>query len=130
MTLDGVLRFVHLLSAATWVGGLIVLGSIAAALRRAGTGPDQMRAMARAYGRVAWPAMVFAVVTGFWQAGRLDADMGDAAMVTKMLLVVATVAAAGVHQLTARLSPPAFRGAVQGLILLLSLATVAAAVAL
>jgi len=128
--MDEALRFVHLLSMSVWVGGLVVLGSIAAGLRRAGAGPDQMRAMARGYGRVAWPAMVLAVITGFWQAERLDVDMGRAAMVAKLALVVAAVGLAGIHQLTARRSSPAVRGLVQGGILLLSLGILAAAVAL
>ncbi len=130
MTLDTAIRFFHLLTAAIWIGGVIVLGSIAAGLRVAGATPELMRAMARGFGRVAWPAMTVAVVAGFWQAGRLDTDMGSAAMVSKMLLVVTVVAVAGIHQLTARRSSPAVRGALQGVILLLSLGVLAAAVAI
>jgi len=130
MTLDGIIRFFHLLAASVWIGGLFVLGSIAANLRRSGAGPDQMRAMARGYGRLAWPTLVISVVTGFWQADRLATDMGSGAMLTKLLLVFVVVALAGIHQATARRSSPAVRGMLQGLILLVSLAILAAAVTL
>jgi putative copper export protein len=127
---DEVIRFAHLVSAAVWVGGLIVLGSIAAGLRRSGAGPEQMQAMARSFGRVAWPAIVGAVAMGFWQADRLDTPFRDGAMVAKMVLVLAAVALTAIHQTTARRSTPAVRGAIQGSILLLSLGIVGAAVAL
>ncbi len=127
--MEEALRFAHLVSMSVWVGGLVVLGSIAARLRRSGAGPEQMRAMARGYGRVAWPAMVLAVITGFWQADRLGVDMGRAALVVKLLLVFLAVALAGLHQATARRSSAAVRGVLQGVILLVSLGVVAAAVA-
>ena len=130
MTIDGTLRLFLLLAAGVWVGGLIVLGSVAGNLRRYGARPDQMRAMARGYGRVAWPAMVISAITGFWQTDRLAVDMGRAAMTVKLLLVVVVVALAGLHQLTARHSKPAVRGVLQAVILLLSLAVLGAAVAL
>ena len=124
------LQFLHLAAAAVWVGGLVVLGAIAAGLRRAGASPDLMRAMARSYGRVAWPAMAIAVVTGLWNAGRLSTDLSSGAGVTKLSLVAAAVALAGFHQATARRSSAAVRGALQAGILVVSLGIVAAAVAL
>jgi putative copper export protein len=130
VTLDGAIRFVHLGAAATWIGGLIVLASIAAGLRRAGAGPEQMQAMARSFGRVAWPAMGIAVIVGLWQASRLDVEMTEGPMVAKLLLVAASIALAGIHQATARRTPPAVRGIVQGVILAAGLGILAAAVAL
>jgi putative copper export protein len=127
---DQAIRYAHLLSMSVWLGGLIALGSIAAGLRRSGAQPEQRRAMARGYGRVAWPAIVVAVITGFWQAERLGVDMGRPAMITKLALVVFAVALAGVHQITARRTSPALRGLVQGLILAVTLGVLAAAVAL
>lgn len=128
--LTAALQFLHLTAAAVWVGGLVVLGSIAAGLRRAGATPDVMRAMARSYGRVAWPAMVVAVITGLWSADRLSTDLASGAGLAKLSLVAAATALAGLHQATARRSSPAVRGALQAGILAVSLGIVAAAVAL
>jgi putative copper export protein len=129
MTIDGTIRFFHLLAAGIWVGGLFVLGSIAANLRRAGANPDLMRSMARGYGRLAWPSLVISVVTGFWQADRLGTDMGRPAVAVKLLLVLVVVILAAFHQVTARGSSPAVRGALQGAILMVSIAILALAVA-
>jgi hypothetical protein len=128
--LTSVLQFIHLTAAAVWVGGLVVLGSIAAGLRRAGAAPEVMRVMARSYGRVAWSAMAGAVITGLWSAERLSTDLASGAGIAKLSLVGAATALAGIHQATARLSSPAVRGALQAAILAVSFGIVAAAVAL
>ena len=130
MTLDGVLRFVHLVAAAVWVGGLLTLGALVPVVRRNGGSTDLLRAMARQFGRVSWIAMLLAVVTGVWQVQRLGIDWGASELSLKLGLVVIVIAAAAVHQFTARRTSPALRGAIQGVILLVSLGIVAAAVAL
>ena len=124
-----VLRWIHLVAAATWVGGLVVMGPLVVSLRRSGVGSEQLRAGARALARVSWAAMIVAVVTGIaqaqilfpWTYPRLHAKIG---------LVALTCALAGVHQLTARTSSARVRGLLQGGILAASLLVVAAAVAL
>ena len=128
MTIDGVLVWVHLVAAAVWTGGLIVLGAVVASVRASGAERDTLRAVARGFGRVSWPAIAVAIATGLVQAARLDAAWSGA-LVVKVTLVTLAVAAAAVHQVTARRTSPAVRGALQGLILLLSLAIFAAAVA-
>ncbi len=130
MTLDGVLRFIHLIAAAVWVGGLLTLGALVPIVRHNGGSTELLRAMARQFGRVSWTAMTLSVVTGVWQVVRLGIDWGASALSLKLGLVVVVVALAAVHQVTARRTSPALRGAIQGVILLLSLGIVAAAVAL
>ena len=130
MTVDGALRFVHLVAAAVWVGGLLTLGALVPIVRRNGGSTDLLRAMARQFGRVSWTAMVLAVVTGVWQVQRLGIDWGASELSLKLGLVVVVVALAAVHQFTARRTSAALRGAIQGVILLVSLGIVAAAVAL
>ncbi|MCX4245337.1 hypothetical protein [Paraliomyxa miuraensis] len=125
-----VLRWVHLLAAATWTGGLIVLAALVVALRRAGAERSLLQAAARQFGRVSWAAMGVALVTGVvqvelhgwpWTYGRLH---------TKLGLVALTVGLAAYHQRTASRSSPALRGVVQLLILIASLGVFGAAVAL
>ena len=120
--------FFHLVGAAVWLGGLMTVGALVPALRRAGAERLQLQAMARQFGRVSWAAMAISVATGVWlidETGRQWADLS-----LKAGLVVVAIALAGIHQLTARRSTAAQRGALQGLILVASLAIFAVATGL
>lgn len=130
MTTNGVLLWLHLIAAAVWVGGLITVGALVPALRSAGAERPMLQAMARRFGTVSWAAMALAVVTGSIQIVRLDYDWFDEPVVRKLGLVVVAIALAAGHQLTAPRTTPAVRGALQGLILLVSLGILATAVAL
>ena len=127
MTLDDIIRWVHLLGAATWTGGLITLGALVPSLRKAGADRPMLQAMARQFGKISWTAMAVAVFTGLWQVDRLDVPWGDLGW--KLTLVGLAVGLALAHQLTARRTSPAVRGILQGVILLVSIAIFAAAVA-
>ena len=59
--------WLHLLAAATWTGGLIVLAALVVALRRAGAERPLLQAAARQFSRVSWTAMFVAVLTGLAQ---------------------------------------------------------------
>ena len=61
--------WLHLVSASVWVGGLITLGALVAAVRREGVDRSVLRAMARMFGRVSWTAMGLAVATGVFGYG-------------------------------------------------------------
>jgi putative copper export protein len=128
MVLDNLIRWVHLLAAATWTGGLITLGALVPALRSAGADRSLLQVAARRFGRVSWVAMAVAVFTGLWQVDRLDYAWG--ALGWKLTLVGLAVTLALVHQLTARRTPAAVRGIIQGVILLVSLGIFWAAVSL
>jgi putative copper export protein len=52
----GALRFFHLLGAMVWVGGLITLGALVPALRKAGADRALLQAAARQFGRLSWVA--------------------------------------------------------------------------
>jgi len=91
--------FLHVLAASVWVGGQIVLVGIVPAIRSAH--PDVTRLVAKAYGRVAWPAFAIAVVTGIWNMIEVDASGWAAYQITlgvKILLVTVSGLAAAVHQ--------------------------------
>ena len=114
------LLFFHLIGAAVWLGGLITVGALVPALRAAGADRPQLQAMARQFGRVSWAAMAISIVSGTWLVFDTDRAWDDLSL--KLGLVVVAMALAVVHQVTAKRSTAAQRGAVQGLILLMSLA--------
>ena len=131
MSLDETIRWVHLVAAAVWVGGQITVAALVPALRRAGATTEQVRAAARRFGIVAWSAIGVSVATGILQLIRLDIPTrGNTALTIKLLLVGIAVAVAWFHQIIARTAPPALRGALEGSLLVLALAIVAAAVTL
>ena len=114
------LLFFHLIGAAVWLGGLITVGALVPALRRAGVDRPQLQAMARQFGKVSWAAMAISIVSGVWLVVDTDRDWGDLSL--KLGLVIVAIGLAVAHQLTAKQSTAAQRGAVQGVILLTSLA--------
>jgi putative copper export protein len=124
------MRFIlwlHLVAAGVWLGGLITLGALVAAVRTAGVDRTVLQAMARQFGRVSWTAMGIAVLSGAWMAiDFLDEPM----LAVKVGVVALTAGLAGWHQFAARDQSPRMRGILQGLILVSSLATFAVAVAL
>lgn len=125
--MTGAVRFLHLLGAMVWVGGLITLGTLIPALRKAGADRPMLQAVARQFGRLSWAAFALAVLTGGWAV--ID-YLDDPALPWKLGSVALAGGLALWHQLGARDQSPRTRGVVQGLILVVSLGIVAAAVAL
>lgn len=119
------LVFFHLLGAAVWLGGTITVGALVPALRKAGVERPQLQAMARQFGKLSWGAMGLAVVCGIWLVGETGRTWGD--LTLKVGLVTVALALAALHKLTARRVSAASRGAIQGLILVVSLAIFAVA---
>lgn len=124
------IRWLHLLAAATWTGGLIVLAALIMALRRAGAERELLRAAARQFGRVSWTAMLIAVLTGIAQVHLMTLPWSYGRLHIKLGLVGLAIVIAGIHQFTAAQSSPAARGIIQLVILIVSLAIFGAAVAL
>ncbi len=117
---DAIRIYLHLIAVAVWIGGQIVVAGIVPALRR--SHPDALATVAKAFGRVAWPAFVVAVFTGVWNMVTVDSDVTtsgwSAVLGIKILLVVLTGGATWIHQNTTKAS---VRGASAALGLLLSL---------
>ena len=107
--LDTVRVSLHILAAAVWIGGQIVMAALVPVLRE--VGPDAPRRAANRFGRVAWPFFALAVATGVWNL--LEIDVGDRStayhvtLAVKLLVVAAAGTAAAVHSLT---PSPALRG--------------------
>lgn len=91
--------FLHVFAASVWVGGQIVLGALVPRLRA--VSPDALKAAARGFAIVAWPAYAIVILTGFWNLAEIDvANTSTEYQVTvfvKILLAVATGAAAAAH---------------------------------
>jgi uncharacterized membrane protein len=120
-------KWIHLVAAAVWTGGLITLAVLVGALRKAGAQRPQLQAAARAFGTLSWTALAVAVATGLYQLSTYGWPWSR--MTLKLTLVGSSAALALVHQLTARRTSPVVRGAVQGVILVLAVAIFGAAVA-
>lgn len=130
MTTLFVVHWIHLVAAATWTGGLIVLAALIVALRRAGAERELLRAAARQFGRVGWVAMGVAVATGLWQVALEHLPWSYGRLHLKLTLVAAAIALSLFHQLTAKRTSPAARGVIQLVLLLVSLGIFGAAAAL
>ncbi len=128
MTQFELLKWTHLLAAAVWTGGMIVLAFLIGAIRKANTDIEVLRLMARTFAWVSWVAMAIAVVTGI--INYTDLGLGWSRFSLKGTLIILSIAIALWHQLTAKHSSPAVRGIGQGVILLLAVAIFGAAVVL
>ncbi len=122
------IRWLHLVSAAVWTGGLITLSAAVVALRKAGADRTQLQAVGRAFGKLSWAAMGVLVITGVAQVMRLPDGFTSPRgtygrlLFIKLLLVGLVAGLALFHQMTAATTTPRTRGLIQGLILILSLA--------
>jgi hypothetical protein len=75
------------------VGGQIVVGGIVPAVRR--SSPATTKVIAQAFGRVAWPAFVVAVLTGMWAMMAKDITKQSSSYQATLLLKIGLVVAAG-----------------------------------
>ena len=125
-----VVHWLHLVAASVWTGGLIVLGALVVALRKAGARRELLQAAARQFGKVSWTAMGIAVLTGIGQVHGKGFAWTKGMLPWKLAVVGLAIALAAYHQFTARKASPAARGIIQLLILLVSLGIFAVAVKL
>ena len=115
--------FLHVLGATVWVGGQIALAAVVPVVRHV-AGVDALRATARRFQQVAWPAFALLLVTGVWNL--FAVKVGDASdkylttLFVKLLLVGVSGAAAATHTVIAR-RRPALGGALAGVALLAAL---------
>jgi uncharacterized membrane protein len=128
MTQFELLKWVHLLAAAVWTGGMIVLAFLVIAIRKTTSDIEVLRAMARTFAWVSWAAMAAAVVTGIINYTSLALPWSRFSL--KGTLIILSIALALWHQLTAKRSSPAVRGIGQAMILILAVAIFGAAVVL
>ena len=120
-----IVYYLHVLGATVWVGGLITLGALVPAVRRATDDREVLRSMARRFSLISWSALALQVATGLWMA--IDRFPWSTTLNWKIGLVLISALLAAWHTTMAREQSPAVRGAIQGAILALALVIVALA---
>jgi putative copper export protein len=89
----------HVTAAAVWVGGQLTVAGLLPTVRRLGAGAP--RAVARAFGRIEWPAYLVLLGTGVWNIAATSTGQSStwrAVLVAKVAVVVLAGAAAFAHQ--------------------------------
>ncbi len=129
--LDTLIRWLHVLAASVWVGGMLTVAALVPLLRKSGVERPVIQAAARRFGAVAWMALSVSAVTGVVQLSRLDIEVrGNTTLMVKLALIGLSVGLTFVHQEVARDVSPAMRGAMEAVLLLLGLGILYAAVSL
>ena len=92
--LDTVRLTLHVLAAAVWVGGQIVMTGLVGPSRA--IGGDAPKVLARAFARMAWPAFVVLLATGIWNVTAVHYSSQDSAWKAVLMAKIAVVIVAGV----------------------------------
>jgi putative copper export protein len=92
--LGGVRLILHVLAATIWVGGQFTVAGLLPTIRT--LGDDAPKQVARALGRLLWPAYAVLVVTGFWNIGSLTVSQATTAWKTVLIVKIVVVVVAGV----------------------------------
>ncbi len=121
-------KWVHLLAAAIWTGGLITLAFLVTAIRGATDDIEVLRATARRFSLISWIALATAVVTGTWMYTEFAQSWSEFSL--KGTLIVVAAGLSLFHQFTAKKSSPAVRGIIQLVIIVVSIGIYGAAVTL
>ncbi len=98
VSLDTVRLFLHVLAATIWVGGQITLAALTAVLRRYDR--EVLRAAARQFNRVAWPAFGVLIITGAWNVIAVRSQITgryEVTLITKLVVVLVSGVTAALH---------------------------------
>ena len=115
--LDTVRLTLHVLAAAVWVGGQIVMTGLVGPARS--LGGDATKTLARAFARMAWPAFLVLILTGIWNITAVHASSATSAwkavLMAKIVIVLIAGVAVGLHQRATSKAQLAVWGSVGGL---------------
>ena len=92
--LDGFRLILHVLAATVWVGGQFTVAGLLPTVRT--FGEEAPKKVARALGRLLWPAYAVLVVTGFWNIGALSVSQAGTAWKAVLYVKILVVVLAGV----------------------------------
>jgi putative copper export protein len=92
--LGGFRLILHVLAATVWVGGQFTVAGLLPTIRT--LGEDAPKTVARAFGRLLWPAYAVLVVTGFWNISALTVKDASSAWKAVLIVKIAVVVVAGV----------------------------------
>lgn len=118
--------YTHLLAATVWVGGLIVMAGLVPAIRGVTDDRSVIQAMARRFGVISWVALGVLVLTG----AVLAMDNWSQTLIVKTGLVLLVAMIAAWHSVMGNAQSARTRGATQGVILVLSLLILWAAISI
>ncbi len=107
---------IHVLAATVWVGGQLVVAGLLPTVRSLGA--DAPRRIARAFGRIQWPAYAVLLITGVWNVAatrRGQPSLWDMVLGVKIGVVVLAGLAAYLHQRSKSTLPLALWGAATAL---------------
>ena len=93
-SIGGIRLILHVTAAAIWVGGQFTVAGLLPTIR--GLGEDAPKKVARAFGRLLWPAYALLVVTGFWNIAALTVKDATSAWKAVLIVKIVVVAIAGV----------------------------------
>jgi putative copper export protein len=93
-SIGGIRLILHVTAAAVWVGGQFTVAGLLPTIR--GLGEDAPKKVARAFGRLLWPAYALLVVTGFWNIAALTVKDASSAWKAVLIVKIVVVAIAGV----------------------------------
>ena len=115
---DTVRLFLHVLAAAVWVGGQLVLAALIPVLRRFGS--DALGAAARRFNQVAWTAFGVLIITGIWNVDAVSPQISHRAgyrttLIIKLVVVVISGVAAALHIRSRTARGRAVMGALTGI---------------
>lgn len=113
----------HVLAASIWVGGQLTVAGLLSTVRSLGEGAP--KAVARAFGRLQWPAYTVLVATGIWNVaadhpGRQDSAW-NAVLGAKIAVAVIAGLTAYLHQRSRSRKGLAAFGGISGLASLVAL---------
>lgn len=128
-TLTIVRLTLHVFAACIWIGGQFVLAGLLPTVR--GLGAEAPQKIARAFGRLSWPAFWLLVATGVWNYLAIDhrAASNSWNMIFGIKMVVVLVAGLGSY-LHTKAAPPKARGIYAGIGTLASILALVLGVAL
>ncbi|MGH9296636.1 MAG: hypothetical protein ACRDZP_01505 [Acidimicrobiales bacterium] len=115
--IEGVRLTLHVLAAAVWVGGQLVVAGLLPTVRSLSA--DAPKRIAAAFGRLQWPAYAVLIATGIWNAAAVDTGRAGSTWQTVFGVKLATVVLAGLgaflHQRSRTKLGLALFGAIAGL---------------
>ena len=115
--LDTVRLTLHVLAAAVWVGGQIVMTGLVGPAR--GLGEGAPKTLARAFARMAWPAFLVLILTGIWNItavhGSSATSAWKAVLMAKIVVVLVAGVAVALHQRATSKAQLALWGSIGGL---------------
>src|SRR5699024_1126646 len=92
---------IHVLAATIWVGGQFLLAAAVAPLRQ--ISDDAVKAAARTFARLAWPAFGVLILTGIWNLMAMNLSgasvQRQVTILVKILVALASGVGAAIHQI-------------------------------